>query len=713
MDGSACSVFRPAAARTLDLIAEHNQEHRCNFLLGSNFINPAAAKLSYLLSDLVGAGSPQPHFSYLVSSGLEALSGAINLARHTAVRAGRDDGGWVLLVDADGRFHEFMDPVRLGSTEALMPHVVTVPTVSRALYEIDRRRWAALIIVRDEHLELQDRKLTELVQTCRRSGGQVGLCCTELELASPALFDNSIGADVMIFGEGLADRQLPFGAFTMSTAANQVWRNQVDCFAHTSTFGGNVLCASLVLDTLDKHGYVTDRHHEVLRAIDADPGVTIDFWGRHIKPDIAALARVFGLHVEVQKAAGGRFTTAAGSDVIDCAGGLGSNLRGHNPPDLVPGVLAQHDPGYDYFTDLERKLIKLTGLDHAFPAVSGAIANDIAVTLGALANPQRRTVVTFKGNFGGKTMFSLNLSRNAPQQTESDADAFRPYYANLVYIDPFAPDAAEQLSTLLRGGDVALVWFELVQGAMCRRLPDDLVQAIDRHRAEHGYLVGVDEILTGGWRSGEQYLAHRGVLECADIVTLGKTLSDMTVPAAAVLVSKDVYAQAKATSPTLVARLHTEFRHNLSAHIALHALESVDDPDQRARHQAGYAELVASLNAAFRRSRVFGDVAGSSAHLRLTVKKRYLRGAKLGALLEMTLSDLVYRRCRVFLPALRIMHRIAADPADLNELARRLEVGTKGITPLMVYRYAFGSTFAPTRPRLSRLLKGRAATPQV
>ncbi|MGH8350881.1 MAG: hypothetical protein ACRES5_30600, partial [Pseudomonas sp.] len=223
MGSTVQQVFRQATTRTLKLIAEHNQEQRCNFFIGSNFINPAAAKLSYLLSELVGAGRTERCFSYLVSSGLEALSGAINLARHTAVRAGRDDGGWVLLIDEAARYREFMDPAELGSTDALIPRVVSVPSAEDALPLFDDRHWVALIVVRGAQSDLQDRHLADLVQACRRSGGHIGLCSTELELTNPELFDNPIGADVMIFGESLADRQIPFGAFIMSAAAHQVW----------------------------------------------------------------------------------------------------------------------------------------------------------------------------------------------------------------------------------------------------------------------------------------------------------------------------------------------------------------------------------------------------------------------------------------------------------------------------------------------------------
>lgn len=714
MTSSTRSVFRPATPRTLGLIAEHNHAQRCNLLLGSNFINPAAAKLSYVLGELVGAGRTGPYFSYLVSSGLEALSGAINLARHTAVRASRDNGGWVLLIDRNGRYGQFMDPLGIGSAESLIPHVVSTSSIDDAWREFTVRSWAAVIIVQNDDDDLRDQKITDLIHACRKDGGQIGLCCTELELTSPKIFDNHIGADIMIFGESLSDRQVPFGAYTMSPEANQVWRNKVDCFAQTSTFGGNALCASLVLDALDKHGYLTEQYHEVLRAIDENNVKVIEYWGRHIKPDIVEIAKVSGLHIDVQKASGGRFTTVDGWDVIDCIGGLGSNLRGHNPPDLVPDVLALHDSSHDYFADLEQKLIELTGLAHAFPAVSGAIANTIAVALAALANPQRRTVVTFKGNFGGKTMFAINLSRHFIEEAvDSDVDAFRPYYSKLIYIDPFAAGAVEHMINILSDEDVALVWFEYVQGTECRRLPDNLMQAIDRHRSKHGYLVGVDEILTGGWRSSKNYLAHREMLECADVVTLGKTMSDMTLPAGAVMVSEDVYNRASATASALVARLRSEFRNNLSAHVSLHALESASDPERRAQCKSAYVDLVESLNSMFRGSKVFAEVAGSASQLRLTMNKRYLQGSKKADILEMALSELVYRRCHVFMPALRIAHRVMADPDDLIELARRLKVGTKGITLLMVYRYALGLAFESTRPRMSQLLKGRAATSQV
>lgn len=716
MESTTRSVFRPVSPRTLELITAHNQEQRCNFLMASNYVNAAAAGLGYLLSTLVPVGPQGSRVSYLLSSGLEALSGAIKLARHSAVREGRDEGGWVLLIDELGTYQEFMDPVESGTEEALIPHVVTAASAEEAVERHGAVAWEAVVVIREDHTDLRNEALLSLVRECRLRGSLVVLCNTELELSAAGMFANPIDADVMVFGESLAERQVPLGVLTMSPAAHKVWHNRVDCFAHTSTYGGNVNCASLVRDALERAGHVTEAHRKVLRAIDSDPKTALEYWGRHINPDIAGMAQVFNLNVDVVRAAGGRFTTRRGREVIDCAGGFGSNLRGHNPPDLVPGVLRKHDPGHDYFADLERKLAGLTDLPHAFPSVSGAVANHMAVTLAALATPKRRTVVTFSGNYGGKTLFSLNLSKQGPQKTESDVDAFRPYYTNLAYIDPFAPDAVDKLLALLRTEDVALVWFELVQGAACRPLPEELVRAIDRHRDEYGYLVGVDEVLTGGWRTGEHYLAHKDVMRRADIVTLGKTISDMTMPAAVVMVSEEVRARAEETAPAHVARLRTEFRHNLGAHISVHALEAVDDATTRAEQLAAYAELRQSLDRLCRTSKVLGGVSGSRAHLKLTMGHRLLsfpHGSTPGTLLTLALSDLIHQRCQVYMPLLAIRHRVAADREDLRELAARLEAGTKGITPVMIYRYAIGRILNAKLPFLSRLLIGGADRPRV
>ena len=462
---STSSTFVPATLGTLGLVSRFNEEKRCTFLTSSNYMHAETAKLGYLLGAMLGREGVQGDCrTFFVNSSLEALSGAIKLARQTSVRNKREDGGWVLFVDAKQQFQPFFDATERGPEQALTPHIDFVESTAEALVRVEQRLWSALVIVRYAR-PFKGEETSELVAAARRGGAMVVACNTELSLSDPAFLVHRFRPDVLVYGENLTDRQLPFGCFTMTEQAHSVWNNDVDCFAQTSTFGGNRISPAAALMALEAHDLVSDAHRATFRKIDGNFKVALEYWGRHVNPGMAALAGIFGMDMDVVQASGGRMRLADGREIIDCSGGFGSNLRGHNPPD-VPQLLAGHDPLHDYFADLQDLLATLTKFPRCFPAVSGATAVDIAATLGMLANPQRAKVVTFAGNFSGKTLFALNFSKQGPQLTESDTDAFRPYYSQLIYVDPFAPDAEARLRTLLQGGDIALVWFEVLRGGM-------------------------------------------------------------------------------------------------------------------------------------------------------------------------------------------------------------------------------------------------------
>jgi acetylornithine/succinyldiaminopimelate/putrescine aminotransferase len=705
-------TFNQATPDTLNLLRAFNEQKRCTFLTSSNYIHSETAKLSYLLSFKLGQASAQQeaYRSFFVNSSLEALSGAIKLARQTSVRYQKHDQGWVLLVDEKDRFQPFLNPTGAGNEEGLAPNVQFVSSIAEALQIISQRKWSALLHVRYSGDRCQD-DLVKLVTHARLKGATVVSCDSELELTDPHFFEHGYAPDVVVYGENLTDRQLPFGCFTMTKQAHAIWNNDVDCFAQTSTFGGNRLCASAVLLAMDKHGLVSEIHREAFRKIDSSFPTTIEYWGKYVNPGMAKLASIFGMDMDVREASGGRLYMQDGREVIDCSGGFGSNLRGHNPPDLL-ATLAEHDPKHDYFADLEQILTSLTKFSHAFPAVSGATAVDIAATLGMLANPERKKVVTFIGNFSGKTLFALNFSKYGPQLTESDKDAFQPYYSELVYIDPFGENAEAELTQVLRKGDVALVWFEMVRGGMCEMLPAGILSLIDELKDECGYLIGVDEVLTGGWRTGENYLTHQKTVLGSDIVSVGKTLSDMTVPMAAVLVKDDVYRRARQSNLKHVERLSRHYRNNLISHISFNALKRVLGDEQRTVFlnnqraiEKGLKEIVAS-------SRVFSSIRGQGALLLLVMNKKYFpfhHRSKLGNLLEMAMSHLIFVRCGVFVFLLRFLHRVSTDESDAQELILRLKQGIADITPFMVYRYTLSRILFQKFPRFALWIEGGVA----
>jgi adenosylmethionine-8-amino-7-oxononanoate aminotransferase len=375
MQISSSSSFLPANERTIELLRRFNEEQHCTFLTSSNYMHAETAKLGYLLSSLLAEGGVSGDCrTFFVNSGLEALSGAIKLARQSSVRNRRPDEGWVLFIDPEHKFEPFFDATGKGVEGGLTPHIDFVDTLAEAAARVRQRSWSALVIIRRAQ-EPDGQEVVDLVANARRSGALVISCDCELPLSDPVFLVRRFQPDVVVFGENLTDRQLPFGCFTMTERAHQVWNNDVDCFAQTSTFGGNKVCAAAALLAMDMHNLVSEAHRTTFGKIDDDFRVACTYWGRYVNPGMAALAGIFGMDMEVVRAYGGRLLLADGREVIDCSGGFGSNLRGHNPPDL-PSVLASHDRERDYFAELEDLLGTLTKFPHVFPAVSGATAVD-------------------------------------------------------------------------------------------------------------------------------------------------------------------------------------------------------------------------------------------------------------------------------------------------------------------------------------------------
>jgi acetylornithine/succinyldiaminopimelate/putrescine aminotransferase len=181
-------------------------------------------------------------------------------------------------------------------------------------------------------------------------------------------------------------------------------------------------------------------------------------------------------------------------------------------------------------------------------------------------------MIVFKHNYGGKTLVSLLATA-----AEGTRAPFAPLYQDIAYIDPFAEDAAEQFRAEIAGGQVGLVWIELVHGSSdaYAPIPDDLLGVVASERTENGFLVGVDEILTSYYRCGRRF-AHVGRLPEIDLMTLSKALSYGCFPTGAALVSDAVRAAAADTDARLVDELHTCHINQLGAHFAVHAVAQVD-----------------------------------------------------------------------------------------------------------------------------------------
>lgn len=676
--------YRPATRNTIDTLIELNRSKRPNILIAGLAITVESAQTGYLVNELLSAGNAPgtDHVTYYANSLEEALSGAIRLVRHTSkVHRERDPESWILVLDRGDRLRRYFDPLDEGGDGALTRHVSFVSSPTDALRALAQRRWSGLVVLDPDH------DSAELLAAAKQ-GNIIRVVAESRELAGADQSGGRPEADVFVFGENLTDFQAPFGCFSMTREAYRVWNNPLDAMAQTSTFAASATALTLVADTLRRKGYVGDEQERVLAEIRTFKDVRNDYFRRYSNPSAADLLEAFGLDFDFAGADGEQIVLRGGTTLLDCALGNGANLRGHNPSD-VADELSGHDEQLDYSARLAQLLCTLSGFDEVFPAVSGATSVENALCLARMARPDKPRIVTFRGNFSGKTIPSLNVSRYGPQRSASIDGAFKPYYPDVVFVDPFGPNAAAELSEALEHPDVGLVWCELIQGMSCVAIPTELLRIVTDARERLGFLVGVDEVLTGVWRSADTFLLQQTWLpDAVDIVTIAKPLSDMMFPMAAALATSAVTAAARVNYAEALADLQSRYRNNLGAHVAWHALSAVDTPESHAQRRAERAVLADGLRALAASSPLYQSVEGYGAHLRLILDSRYFpfkENTLMGELLGQAMEDLILRRCRVILGRGRFFPPLFPPAGSMAEAIGRLEQGFEGVTPATVY----------------------------
>lgn len=684
-------VLRQASQRLVDELRAFNQRQEPNMILSSAFIGARAAQLAYLLSARCSPEADQHrHVSFFANSADEALSGSFKLARHIHLkRRGGPTSGRILVVDQSGELRRVFDPTAAGPARALAPGVELVPTVEAARARLLSEPWVGLAAPFSGRDCEDDQARSILAQAAEHGLTRIAMRF-EAAVATPGFWAGAGEADVNVLGENLVDRQVPFGCFVMSPEAHQTWNNARDSTAHTSTFGANGFCVSFAIATLRAAGWVTDQDEEVLHFIARSDRARIDAYKRHVNAVVGQGMEMSGFAFGVARAQGSTLVLNDGSEVFDCAGGGGSVLRGHNPDDLSD-LLDAHDAERDYFDELQAALAEVTGMAHALPAVSGASAVDTAIAAAMLARPGRTRIVTFRGNFSGKTLLSMSTSKSSDHFVDSDREAFRPYYFDLVEIEPESDDAARLLRQELLSGRVALVWFEVAQGMRCAALPPSLLAVVSECRASGGYLVGVDEVLTGFWRRGDDFLAHRALDWSADVVALAKPLSDATLPMGAALVQSWVWDAAVAQDPVQVRFLAQRYRCGINAHIALRALEHALQPTSQSARRETQRVLEEALRELARRASAFERCDGEAGHVRLVLTRRWFpmsQRSLAGQLVEAGTSDLIRRRCAVLVMQLRFFPAIYVGDANaVHDACARLLDGVGGLRPRDVYRH--------------------------
>src|SRR5262249_1009290 len=156
-------------------------------------------------------------------------------------------------------------------------------------------------------------------------------------------------------------------------------------------------------------------------------------------------------------------------------------------------------------------------------------------------------------------------------------------------LDPFADNVLDDLEATLRKHSVAIVQLELIQGVGgVRPIPEQVLRYLEEQRARWGYLLLVDEVQTGMYRTGPFVLSSRLGLK-PDLLTIGKGTSDMMFPFALTLYSAAVQRRLDEVLPELPRGIRQQYGYDFGYKTMLNTLQRV--------HGTGLPERVAEAGA--------------------------------------------------------------------------------------------------------------------
>jgi adenosylmethionine-8-amino-7-oxononanoate aminotransferase len=266
----------------------------------------------------------------------------------------------------------------------------------------------------------------------------------------------------------------------------------------------------------------------------------------------------------VQRGDGVWLTTTDGRRIIDAtSGGAMVACLGSGVPEIAEAATEQAERlSYFYnhhFTSEPQERLADRLLEVVAPGMArvrlvsgGSEANETALQLARLYHVERGDtsrwrVISPAQAYHGSTMGTLALNGRRTLQ-----EPYSPYLAGHLHIppsteraDPTGEAALAELDRLIEEAGpetVAAFFIEPVSAAALPAYspPAGFWQGLDERRAEHGFLICFDEVVTGIGRVGSWLAADQLAVE-PDIVAIGKGLGAGYAPLGAALCRQHVY----------------------------------------------------------------------------------------------------------------------------------------------------------------------------
>ncbi|RFS84783.1 ornithine--oxo-acid transaminase [Actinomadura spongiicola] len=252
------------------------------------------------------------------------------------------------------------------------------------------------------------------------------------------------------------------------------------------------------------------------------------------------------LPIVVAEAEGVWITDVEGHRYLDMLAAYSAVNFGHRNPRLTAAAKRQMDRvtlvsrafDHDNFGPFVTELAELCGKDMVLPMNSGAEGVETALKTARKwgyevkgVPPGQANIVTFEGNFHGRTTTIVSFSTDA--DAKDDYGPYTPGFRTVPYGD------VEALKSAMDGSTVGVL-IEPIQGEAGVNVPPrGFLRAVRDLCAANGTLMIADEIQSGLGRTGATFACeHEDVVP--DVYILGKALGGGIVPVSAVVADVDV-----------------------------------------------------------------------------------------------------------------------------------------------------------------------------
>ena len=236
------------------------------------------------------------------------------------------------------------------------------------------------------------------------------------------------------------------------------------------------------------------------------------------------------LDVTFTNGSGCWLTDSEGKKYLDALSGIGVVNLGHCHPAITQSIIEQsqallHTSNVYRIGNQERlaeRLCKLSNMDKAFFANSGAEANEAAIKIARLyarsKNIKNPIILTANKSFHGRTMATLSATGNSKVQA-----GFSPLMSEFIHVDFDDIDAIKKYN---ENKDIVAVMVEPIQGEAGVIIPQsDYLNKVKSVCDENDWLFILDEVQSGMGRTGKLF-AHQYNNLTPDILCLAKGLGN-------------------------------------------------------------------------------------------------------------------------------------------------------------------------------------------